>query len=134
MLGRSHGYGSCVQAVPSTMWYRLVAGLNAQLRTARGGSLRSSLLPVVNWLNTHANSRLCSQGVRVDLAWYQATATGYYQLGLVLNPADEVPQHMQFPDPLSPSGSPRRYGWVIPNEGLVIAVPAKVCMHWYNLP
>lgn len=95
------------QAVPSTMWYRLVAGLNVQLRTVRRGSLRSSLLPVLNWLNTHANSRIASLGVRVDLAWYQATATGYYQFGLVMNPADEVPQPMQFPDDPSPNDSPR---------------------------
>jgi len=43
------------------------------------------------------------------MAWYQATATGYYQLGLVVNPADEVPQPMHFPEEPSPSGSPRRY-------------------------
>lgn len=86
----------------------MVAGLNAQLRTVRRGSLRSSLLPVLNWLNAVANPRLSTLGVRVDMAWYQATASGYYQLGLVVNPADEVPQPMQFPDEPSPSGSPRR--------------------------
>lgn len=98
-----------MQAVPSTMWYRMVAGLNAQLRTVRRGSLRSSLLPVMNWLNTHANLRLRMQGVQVDLAWHEATTTGYYQLGLVLNTADEEPRPVQFPDILSPSSSPRRY-------------------------
>jgi hypothetical protein len=77
------------------MWYRMVAGLNAQLRTVRRGSLRSTLLPVLNWLNTTANPRL--------------STLGYYQLGLVVNPPDEVPQPMQFPDEPSPSGSPRRY-------------------------
>ncbi|XP_024388875.1 uncharacterized protein [Physcomitrium patens] len=96
------------QAVPSTMWYRMVAGLNAQLRTVRRGSLRSSLLPVMNWLSTHANPRLSTVGVRVDMAWYQATATGYYQLGLVMNPADDAPQSLQFPDELSPSSFSRR--------------------------
>ena len=92
------------------MWYRMVAGLNAQLRTVRRGSLRSTLLPVLNWLNTTANPRLSTLAVRVrvDMAWYQATSTGYYQLGLVVNPADEVPQPMQFPDEPSLSGSPRR--------------------------
>ncbi|KAG0606930.1 hypothetical protein M758_9G180200 [Ceratodon purpureus] len=100
------------QAVPSTMWYRMVAGLNAHLRTVRRGSLRSSLLPVLNWLNTTANPRLSTLGVRVDMAWYQATATGYYQLGLVVNPADEIPQPMQFPDEPSPSGSPRSISYI----------------------
>lgn len=95
--------------MPSTMWYRMVAGLNAQLRTVRRGTLRSSLLPVLNWLNSHANPRLSTVGVRVDLAWCQATASGYYQLGLVLNPADEVPQPMNYPDELSGNDSPTRY-------------------------
>jgi len=98
-----------VQVVPSTIWYRIVAGLNAQLRTVRRGTLRSSLLPVLNWLNTHANPRLSTLGVRVDMAWYQATASGYYQLGLVVNPADELPQPMNYPDDLSRTVSPSRY-------------------------
>jgi len=67
------------------------------------------LLPVLNWLNTHANSRLATVGVRVDMAWYQATASGYYQLGLVVNPADELPQSMSDSDDLSQTVSPRRY-------------------------
>jgi hypothetical protein len=85
----------------------MVAGLNAQLRTVRRGSLRSSLMPVVNWLNTHANVELSPQGVRVDLAWYQATASGYYQIGLLLNAADEVPAPMPVLEMPSPTTSPR---------------------------
>eukprot|EP01018_Ginkgo_biloba_P032513 Gb_27769 [translate_table: standard] len=80
------------QVVPATVWYRFVAGLNAQLRTVRQGCLRNTLLPVINWLSTHANSWLSLQGIRVDLAWFQATSSGYYQLGLVVNAADEVSQ------------------------------------------
>eukprot|EP00250_Pteridium_aquilinum_P010753 c19609_g1_i2 orf=575-4888(+) len=86
------------QAVPATMWYRLVAGLNAQLRTVRRGCLRSMLLPVIDWLATHANPRLSSQGVRVDLAWFQPTPSGYFQLGLVVSAATDVIQPTPMPD------------------------------------
>ncbi|MCO5593740.1 hypothetical protein L7F22_047757 [Adiantum nelumboides] len=80
------------QAVPATMWYRLVAGLNAQLRTVRRGCLRRMLLPVIDWLTTHANPCLVSQGVRVDLAWFQPTTSGYFQLGLVVSSASDALQ------------------------------------------
>ncbi|KAJ4765970.1 ephrin type-B receptor [Rhynchospora pubera] len=72
------------QAIQPTIWYRLVAGLNAQLRLVRRGCLRSTLAPVLNWLETHANPALSHRGVQVDLAWFQATALGYCQLGLVI--------------------------------------------------
>lgn len=98
-----------VQAVPSTMWYRLVAGINAQLRTVRQGSLRTTLLPLITWLDTHANPWLAEQDVRLDLAWCQATASGYYQLGVVLNDAEEVPQFFQPSDMLTLPRSPSRY-------------------------
>lgn len=80
------------QAVPPTMWYRMVAGLNAQLRTVRRGCLHSMLLPVIDWLATHANPCLSSQGVRADLAWFQATSSGYFQLGLVVSSATDLVQ------------------------------------------
>ncbi|CAM6085481.1 unnamed protein product [Calypogeia fissa] len=86
------------QVVPATVWYRFVGGLNAQLRTVRKGSLRQTLLPVTNWLNTHVNPRFGMQGIRVDLAWFHATSSGYYQLGIVLNEAGEVPQVVQRSD------------------------------------
>lgn len=73
------------QAVPATIWYRLVAGLNAQLRTVRQGRLHSTLMPVITWLGTHANYGVSLQGVQVDLAWFHPSASGYYQLGLVVN-------------------------------------------------
>lgn len=73
-----------VQYVCTTTWNRLVDGLNAQLRTVKQGSIRSTLGPVVSWINSHANPQLELHGVRVELGWFQATASGYYQLGIVL--------------------------------------------------
>lgn len=96
------------QAVPATMWYRLVAGLNAQLRTVRKGSLSTTLMPVISWLETHANPWLFEQGLRVDLAWCQATASGYYQLGLLLNQADDIPQYFHSASVVSIPRSPGR--------------------------
>ncbi|KAI5062055.1 hypothetical protein GOP47_0022594 [Adiantum capillus-veneris] len=80
------------QAVPATIWYRLVAGLNAQLRTVRRGCLRRMLLPVIDWLTTHANPCLSSQGVHIDLAWFQPTPSGSFQLGLVVSFATDTVQ------------------------------------------
>ncbi|KAJ3694104.1 hypothetical protein LUZ60_009584 [Juncus effusus] len=78
------------QAVPPTIWYRLVAGLNAQLRLVRRGNLRSTLQPVLRWLETHANPTLSLNLVHVDLAWFQATPLGYCQLGLVVYAVEVV--------------------------------------------
>eukprot|EP01018_Ginkgo_biloba_P007462 Gb_18851 [translate_table: standard] len=86
------------QVVPATIWYRLVSGLNAQLRTVRQGCIRRTLLPVIDWLGTHVNPRLNLLGIRVDLGWFQATASGYYQLGLFVNVADEVAEPALLPD------------------------------------
>ncbi|XP_057750325.1 uncharacterized protein LOC130968867 [Arachis stenosperma] len=73
------------QSVPSTIWYRLVAGLNAQLRLVRHGHLRITFGPVISWLDVYANPTLARYGVRVDLAWFQPTASGYCQFGLVVH-------------------------------------------------
>ena len=70
----------------------MVAGLNAQLRTVRRDCLRSTLLPIVDWLGTHANPQLSSKGVCVDLAWFQPTTSRYFQLGLVINAATDFLQ------------------------------------------
>ncbi|XP_006655064.3 uncharacterized protein LOC102713187 [Oryza brachyantha] len=78
------------QGVPSSIWHRLVAGLNAQLRLARRGSLKSTFLPVLKWLETHANPALNTYRVHVDLAWFQATALGYFQFGLVIHSMGEA--------------------------------------------
>ncbi|XP_023545693.1 uncharacterized protein LOC111805058 [Cucurbita pepo subsp. pepo] len=76
------------QALPPTTWYRMVAGLNAQLRLVRRGQLRSTFLPVVRWLENFANPALRNHGIRVDLAWFQATACGYCQYGLLIYAAE----------------------------------------------
>lgn len=73
------------QSVPSTTWYRLVAGLNAQLRLVRCDQLKSTFRPIISWLDTHANPTLSAQHIRVDLARFQPTASGYYQFGLVVS-------------------------------------------------
>ncbi|KAK6147787.1 hypothetical protein DH2020_018699 [Rehmannia glutinosa] len=72
------------QSVPPTIWYRLVAGLNAHLRLVRRGHLRSTFRPVILWLETHANRTLRAHGVRVDLTCFQPSASGYCQFGLVV--------------------------------------------------
>ncbi|TVU07382.1 hypothetical protein EJB05_47435, partial [Eragrostis curvula] len=72
------------QYVSTAIWNRLVAGLNAQLRTVRKGSIRSTLGPVVSWINSHGNPQLERHGVRMELGWFQSTASGYYQLGIVV--------------------------------------------------
>ncbi|CAN4127760.1 unnamed protein product [Withania somnifera] len=76
------------QHVPSTVWNRLVAGLNAQLRTVRHGSIRSVLLPVLDWVRSHGNPQLEFHGVKTVLGWFQATASGYYQLGILVMAGD----------------------------------------------
>lgn len=77
-------FTSFLQAIPPTTWYRLVAGLNAQLRLVRRGRLRVTFRPVLRWLETHANPALRVHGVQVDLAWFQSTACGYCQYGLLV--------------------------------------------------
>lgn len=72
------------QYVSTAIWNRLVAGLNAQLRTVRQGSVRSTLGPVVSWINSHGNPQLERHGVRVELGWFQSTASAYYQLGIIV--------------------------------------------------
>ncbi|CAA0814301.1 Unknown protein [Striga hermonthica] len=91
------------QSVPPTIWYRLVAGLNAQLRLVRRGHLRSTFRPVVLWLETHANRTLRTHGVRVELTRFQPSASGYCQFGLVLCSLEDESSH-------SPGqGSERRF-------------------------
>lgn len=67
----------------------MVAGLNAQLRLVCRGRLRVTLLPVLTWLESHANPALRNYGVHVDLAWFQATACGYRHYGLVVYAREE---------------------------------------------
>ncbi|OVA12714.1 hypothetical protein BVC80_9019g8 [Macleaya cordata] len=93
------------QHVPATIWNRLVAGLNAQLRTVRQGCIRSALVPVLNWISTHANPKLEFHRVRIELGWFQATASGYYQLGILIAVGDYSVHHMQQSDSLGGSSS-----------------------------
>ncbi|XP_012076823.1 uncharacterized protein LOC105637809 isoform X1 [Jatropha curcas] len=72
------------QSVPPTIWYRLVAGLNAQLRLVRLGHLKITFGHVISWLETHANPALSAYGIHIDLAWFQPTSSGYCQFGLVV--------------------------------------------------
>ncbi|XBI97770.1 hypothetical protein VPH35_018089 [Triticum aestivum] len=72
------------QYVSTAIWNRLVAGLNTQLRSVKQGSIRSTLGPVVSWIKSHGNPQLERHGVRVELGWFQSTASGYYQLGIVV--------------------------------------------------
>ncbi|KAB2077020.1 hypothetical protein ES319_A06G075800v1 [Gossypium barbadense] len=75
------------QCVPPTMWYRLVAGLNSQLRLVRYGHLKLTFGHVISWLETHVNPTIIAYGVRVDLAWFQPTSSGYCQYRLVVSAA-----------------------------------------------
>ncbi|KAI4316070.1 hypothetical protein L6164_024087 [Bauhinia variegata] len=77
------------QSVPPTTWYRLVAGLNSQLRLVCRGRLRVTFRYVLRWLETHANPALKVHGVRVDLAWFQATTSGYCHYGLLVYSIEE---------------------------------------------
>ncbi|XP_059638281.1 uncharacterized protein LOC132280165 isoform X2 [Cornus florida] len=72
------------QSIPPSIWYRLVAGLNAQMRLVRRGHLRTTLCLVISWLETHANPTLSAHGVRVDLACFPPSACGYRQFGLIV--------------------------------------------------
>ncbi|CAK7353096.1 unnamed protein product [Dovyalis caffra] len=81
------------QMVPPTTWYRMAAGLNAQLRLVRRGRLRVTFRPVLRWLETHANPALRSHGVHVDLAWFQATTSGHCQYGLLVYAVEEESEH-----------------------------------------
>ncbi|KAK8597538.1 hypothetical protein V6N13_094942 [Hibiscus sabdariffa] len=82
------------QLVAPTTWYRLVAGLNAQLRLVCRGRLRVTFMPVIRWLETHANPALGIHGVHIDLAWFQAAPGGYRQYGLLVYSVEEENEPM----------------------------------------
>ncbi|KAL2472142.1 hypothetical protein Adt_40278 [Abeliophyllum distichum] len=96
------------QHVPATVWNRLVAGLNAQLRTVRRGSIRSALVPVINWIGSHGNPQLDFHGVRIELGWFQATASGYYQLGILVVAGDYTLHDLHHSEYLERSDAPSR--------------------------
>ncbi|RVW52364.1 hypothetical protein CK203_072021 [Vitis vinifera] len=59
-------------------WFECTVALS------RRGRLRVTFRPVLRWLETHANPALRVHGVQVDLAWFQSTACGYCQYGLLV--------------------------------------------------
>ncbi|XP_075489131.1 LOW QUALITY PROTEIN: uncharacterized protein LOC142527987 [Primulina tabacum] len=77
------------QSVPPTVWYRFVAGLNAQLRLAHRGFLRSKFHRILRWLELFANPALSNYGVHADLAWFPSTTDGYCHYGLLVYAVDE---------------------------------------------
>lgn len=85
------------QYLSTTIWKRLVCGLNAQLRTVKQGSIRSALRPVIAWINSHGNPQLGYHGVRIELGWFQATASGYYQLGILVSVGESFFNNVQQP-------------------------------------
>lgn len=85
---------SYLQYVPAPIWSRFIAGLNAQLRTLRQANIHSGLNLVLAWISSHANPRLDCHGVKVELGWFQGTASGYYQLGILVSVNDSVLLHM----------------------------------------
>ncbi|KAL3330314.1 hypothetical protein AABB24_034257 [Solanum stoloniferum] len=86
------------QSIPPTTWYRLVAGLNAQLRLVRRGCLSTMFRPVLRWLETFANPALRIYGIRVDLASFQATTDSYTQFGLLVCVIEEETGLLPFED------------------------------------
>ncbi|KAL6008549.1 hypothetical protein ACLOJK_034062 [Asimina triloba] len=86
------------QFVPTTMWNRFISGLNGQLKTVRQGRIRSSLVPVLKWISGHANPQLELHGVRIELGWFQATASGYYQLGILVTLGDFIGNNIRMSD------------------------------------
>ncbi|XP_052180688.1 uncharacterized protein LOC127793928 isoform X2 [Diospyros lotus] len=86
---RSRALYEGLKCIPPTIWFRLVAGLNAQLRLVRRGRLRKSFRSIKIWLETHANPTLGTYGVRVDLACFQPSVGGYCQFGLSVHAVED---------------------------------------------
>ncbi|KAK1354076.1 hypothetical protein POM88_047332 [Heracleum sosnowskyi] len=66
--------------VTPSVWNLFVAGLDAQLRTVR----HVWNLFVAGLNAHHGNPQLEFHGVKIELGWFQATATGHYQLGILV--------------------------------------------------
>ncbi|CAN6486871.1 unnamed protein product [Victoria cruziana] len=95
------------QHIPSKIWDRLVDGINAQLRTVRQARVRATLVPVIDWINNIGNPQLEAFSVRADLGWFQVTASGYYQLGLLITIGNSWLQNNSFSKRTS-RGSPNQ--------------------------
>lgn len=105
------------QLVPPTTWYRLIAGLNAHLRLVRRGRLRVTFRAVLMWLESHANPALRVHGLRVDLAWFQATSSWYCHYGLLVYAIEEEIEPLSPEILISPTVARSRYSFysVSPN-------------------
>ncbi|EPS64424.1 hypothetical protein M569_10357 [Genlisea aurea] len=77
------------QSVPPTVWYRFVAGLNAQLRLTKKGCLRENFCRVIHWLDGFANPALRVYSIHVDLAKFQSTSCGYCHYGILIYTVEE---------------------------------------------
>ncbi|CAM0908386.1 unnamed protein product [Alopecurus aequalis] len=106
------------QYVSTAIWNRLVAGLNAQLRTVKQGSIRSTLEPVISWINSHGNPHLERHGVRVELGWFQTTASGYYQLGIVVAVNEHFYKSHHHHESAADFGDRSRKNIAVPVQGL----------------
>jgi len=103
-----------------------VAGLNAHLRLVRRGCFRKTFRPVLKWLESHANPVLENYGLRVDLAWFQGTACGYCQYGLLVYAVDEnvEPSSTECHDGRMRAEEPSRYFLFL------IAIFFYLCAHF----
>ncbi|XP_024965888.1 uncharacterized protein LOC112506091 [Cynara cardunculus var. scolymus] len=97
----------------------VVTGLNAQLRTVRSGSIWSALVPVINWIKTRGNPQLEFHGVKIELGWFQATASGFYHLGILVIVGHNSLHNLHPPDLIENSEkSPRHFATIPDNNRL----------------
>lgn len=115
------------QYVSTAIWNRLVAGLNAQLRTVKQGSIRSTLEPVISWIDSHGNPKLERHGVRVELGWFQTTASGYYQLGIVVAVNEHFYKSHHHHEHAPDSGDRSRKNFAVPLQGSKQANQEQPC-------
>ncbi|VAH40308.1 unnamed protein product [Triticum turgidum subsp. durum] len=115
------------QYVSTAIWNRLVAGLNTQLRTVKQRSIRSTLGPVVSWIKSHGNPQLERHGVRVELGWFQATASGYYQLGIVVAVNENFYKSHHHHEHAPDFGDRSRKNFAVPLLGSKQAVQDQPC-------
>ncbi|CAA6666999.1 unnamed protein product [Spirodela intermedia] len=107
------------QYVPAPIWSRFIAGLNAQLRTLRQTNIHSGLNLLLAWISSHANPRLDCHGVKIELGWFQGTASGYYQLGILVSVNDSFILHMHHQVLGATSPERPRRGSSSPHKSLV---------------
>lgn len=123
------------QHIPSKIWDRLVDGINAQLRTVRQARVRATLVPVIDWINNIGNPQLEAFSVRADLGWFQVTASGYYQLGLLITIGNSWLQNNSFSKRTS-RGSPNQTRYCLITIRVVFSFSRDLCaknkISWYE--